>query len=67
MQLYNITIRNVVATGARQAGEIECGNGTHACTGITMQNVTMREFGQPWECGGEVGGAADGCVPKPCF
>ena len=54
MQLQNITIRNVVVTGAQQAGKIECGNGTHACAGITMENVTMREFGRPWECVGEV-------------
>ena len=67
MQLHNLTIRNVVVTGARQAGKIECGNGTHACEGLTMSNVTMRDFGQGWECVGEVGGSAEGCVPSPCF
>ena len=67
MQLHNLTIRNVVVTGARQAGKIECGNGTHACDGLTMTNVTMRDFGQGWECVGEVEGSAEGCEPKPCF
>ena len=67
MQLHNLTIRNVVVTGARQAGKIECGNGTHACEGLTMTNVTMRDFGQGWECVGEVEGSAEGCEPSPCF
>ena len=67
MQLHNLTIRNVVVTGARQAGKIECGNGTHACEGITMSNVTMRDFEQGWECVGEVGGSAEGCEPPTCF
>ena len=67
MQLHNLTIRNVVVTGARQAGKIECGNGTHACEGLTMSNVTMRDFGQGWECVGEVSGSAEGCEPRPCF
>ena len=67
MQLHNLTIRNVVVTGARQAGKIECGNGTHACEGLTMTNVTMRDFGQGWECVGEVSGSAEGCEPRPCF
>ena len=67
MQLQNITVRNVVVSGAKQAGKIECGNGTHACGEIRMDNVTMRGFELGWECVGEVTGVAVAVEPKPCF
>merc|ERR1712216_316188 len=58
MHLENITISNVVVTGAKQAGKVLCGNGTHGCSGIVLVNVTMKDFGKDWECAGEVTGSA---------
>ena len=66
MQLHNLTMRNVVVRGAKIAGKIMCGNGTHACDGVTMVNVSMEDVGA-WQCGGEVSGTARDCSPQPCF
>ena len=67
MQVHNLTIRNVRVAGAEHAGKLMCGNGTDACSGIVMENVSMVGCGSGWECGGEVVGTSGDCVPKPCF
>jgi hypothetical protein len=60
--------RNVVVTGATRGGKIVCGNGSHACRGIAMENVSMSGISeQAWECGGDVEGSAVDCTPPPCF
>ena len=60
MELQNVTIRNVVVTGAKQAGKVLCGNGTHGCEHILLENVTMQDFAEGWACAGEVDGTRAG-------
>ena len=67
MRLMNCTIRNVIVTGAVKAGEFLCGNGTHECDGIRMENVTMSGVADGWTCQGDVDGTASDCAPQPCF
>eukprot|EP00041_Stephanoeca_diplocostata_P006315 m.80486 g.80486 ORF g.80486 m.80486 type:complete len:447 (+) comp16293_c0_seq1:97-1437(+) len=65
MQVYNLTVRNVIGSNMAQAGKINCGTGIHACTALTLQNITLSDYGKPWECTNAYG-TASGCIPVAC-
>ncbi len=66
MQLYNVTVRNVVIQGADTVGEINCGSGSSACTGLTFENITATDYKHGWTCSNAYGNAKQ-CEPKPCL